>query len=93
MITFLGNNFDHLNDNPLIQENIAKARAWEAAFISFMKNYTISKDKPGFMDVAFNSERSIQDEFIRTSLGELFCLKFPHYIKYVEYYIYIYIYI
>ena len=70
MITFLGNNFDHLNNDPLIQENIAKAKAWELAYISYLKNYTTSDDKPGFMDVAFNSERSIQDELERTSLGE-----------------------
>ena len=69
MITFLANNYDHLNNNPLIQEKIGKARAWEAAFVSFLKNYTASQDKPEFMDVAFNSERSIQDEFERTSTG------------------------
>ena len=74
MITFLGNNFDHLNNDPVIQESIAKAKAWEAAYISYLKNYTTSADKPDFMDVAFNSERSIQDELQRTSLGKLFIL-------------------
>ena len=72
MITFLANNFDHLNMDSLIQEKINRARAWEAAFVSFLKNYTESNDKPDFMDVAFNSERSIQDEFERTSTGTCF---------------------
>ena len=72
MITFLANNFDHLNMDSLIQEKINRARAWEAAFVSFLKNYTESNDKPDFMDVAFNSERSIQDEFERTSTGTHF---------------------
>ena len=72
MITFLANNFDHLNMDSLIQEKINRARAWEAAFVSFLKNYTESNDKPDFMDVAFNSERSIQDEFERTSTGTYF---------------------
>ena len=75
MITFLGNNFDHLNKDPVIQENIAKAKAWEAAYISYLKNYTSSNDKPDFMDVAFNSERSIQDELQRTSLGNFSFLR------------------
>ena len=74
MITFLANNFDHLNMDSLIQEKINRARAWEAAFVSFLKNYTKSNDKPDFMDVAFNSERSIQDEFERTSTGTHFCI-------------------
>ena len=92
MITFLANNFDHLNMDSLIQEKINRARAWEAAFVSFLKNYTESNDKPGFMDVAFNSERSIQDEFERTSTGTHFriwsvsqfkcLLKFQFYIEY-----------
>ena len=70
-MTFIVNNYDHLNDDPDIQESLAKARAWEAAFVSFLKNYTTSSDKPDFMDVAFNSERSIQDEIERTSTGEV----------------------
>ena len=68
-MTFIVNNYDHLNDDPEIQESLAKARTWEAAFVSFLKNYTASSDKPDFMDVAFNSERSIQDEIERTSTG------------------------
>ena len=71
MITFLGNNFDHLDNDPSIQESIAKAKSWEAAFVSFLNNYINSKDKPDFMDVAFYSERSIQDELERTSTGEV----------------------
>ena len=55
MITFLANNFDHLNMDSLIQEKINRARAWEAAFVSFLKNYTESNDKPDFMDGAFSS--------------------------------------
>ena len=73
-MTFIVNNYDHLNDDPDIQESLAKARAWEAAFVSFLKNYTTSSDKPDFMDVAFNSERSIQDEIERTSTGLIFHL-------------------
>ena len=70
MMTFLGNNFDHLDNDPLIQESIAKAKTWEAVYVSFLKNYTTSQDKPDFMDVAFYSERSIQDELERTSTGK-----------------------
>ena len=73
-MTFLVNNYDQLSPDPEIQENLAKARSWESAFVSFMKNYTSSPDKPDFMDVAFNSERSIEDELERTSTG-IACIK------------------
>ena len=35
IMTFIVNNYDHLNDDPDIQESLAKARTWEAAFVSF----------------------------------------------------------
>lgn len=39
-------------------------------FISFMKNWT-KNEKPWFMDVAFTSERSIEDELEKESQSDV----------------------
>lgn len=43
---------------------------WENAYIKFMKNWT-AKEKPDYMDVAFTSERSIEDELDRESQSDV----------------------
>lgn len=40
------------------------------SFINFMKNWTATK-KPAFMDIAFTSERSIEDELNRESQSDI----------------------
>nr|CAD7409445.1 unnamed protein product [Timema cristinae] len=62
-LTFLVDN----NVNKTLQE---PAKLWEEKFISFMKNWSVSA-KPKFMEVAFSSERSIQDEIDRESKAEV----------------------
>ncbi|XP_071451565.1 NPC intracellular cholesterol transporter 1 homolog 1b-like [Hetaerina americana] len=61
------------NDNN--PANLVGAMQWEKRFINFMKNWTRSQDdggkRPEFMDVAFSSERSIQDELNRLSDAEI----------------------
>lgn len=42
---------------------------WEKEFVKFMQNYTASK--PAFMDIAFTSERSIEDELDRESQSDV----------------------
>lgn len=39
-------------------------------FISFMKNWT-KNEKPKFMDIAFTSERSIEDELEKESQSDI----------------------
>ncbi|CAG7836043.1 unnamed protein product [Allacma fusca] len=43
---------------------------WEKSFVKFMKDW-VENDKPEWMDVAFSSERSIEDELERESSGEV----------------------
>lgn len=43
---------------------------WEREFVNFMKNWTLH-GKPAFMDVAFTSERSIEDELDRESQSDV----------------------
>ncbi|GFR76672.1 niemann-Pick C1 protein, partial [Elysia marginata] len=61
VITFLvNNNIDERKNGP--------AKAWEKAYIDFMKDY-ISRSSN--VSIAFNSERSIQDEIERESEGDI----------------------
>lgn len=40
------------------------------SYVEFMKNWTATK-KPAFMDIAFTSERSIEDELNRESQSDV----------------------
>lgn len=66
ILTFVVNN--HHNKSSLIP-----AQKWEEKFVTFMKNY-IKNDKPGFMDIAFTSERSIEDELDRESQSDIYTI-------------------
>ena len=46
-----------------------KAKAWEKAFLSYMKNYT-DED----LEVAFRAERSIEDEIERESHADIYTI-------------------
>ncbi|XP_046748991.1 NPC intracellular cholesterol transporter 1 isoform X2 [Diprion similis] len=63
IITILVNN--HHN-----KSQIEPAKEWEERFITFMKNWTATK-KPEYMDVAFTSERSIEDELDRETKSDV----------------------
>ncbi|XP_046427089.1 NPC intracellular cholesterol transporter 1 isoform X2 [Neodiprion virginianus] len=63
IITILVNN--HHN-----KTQIEPAKEWEESFIAFMKNWTATK-KPEYMDVAFTSERSIEDELDRETKSDV----------------------
>ncbi|KRT84012.1 Hedgehog receptor, partial [Oryctes borbonicus] len=63
IITFLVNN--HHNKTML-----GPAMEWEKKYVEFMKNWTKTK-KPGFMDIAYTSERSIEDELDRESHSDV----------------------
>ncbi|CAH0564150.1 unnamed protein product, partial [Brassicogethes aeneus] len=63
ILTFLVNN--HHNKTKL-----TAAMAWEREFVAFMRNYT-ENEMPEFMDVAYSSERSIEDELDRESQSDV----------------------
>jgi Niemann-Pick C1 protein len=62
IITFLVNN----HHNKTKQD---PAKKWESLFVEYLQNYTASK--PGWVDIAFNSERSIEDELERGSKSDI----------------------
>lgn len=63
ILTFLVNNYHN-------KTKLLPAMEWEKAFVEMMKNYT-ANEKPEFMDIAFTSERSIEDELDRESQSDV----------------------
>ncbi|KAG8224722.1 hypothetical protein J437_LFUL004892, partial [Ladona fulva] len=65
----------YLLNNDLNQTRVQGAMEWEKRYVEFMKAWTVGIDeggsRPPFMDVAFSSERSIQDELERISEAEV----------------------
>ena len=56
--------------------------AWEEEFVNFMKNW-VENEKPPYMDVAFNSERSIEDELYRDFYGDVLTISISYVIMFV----------
>lgn len=63
ILTFLVNNYHN-------KTKLGPAMEWEKKYVEFMKNW-IKNEKPHFMDVAFTSERSIEDELDRESQSDV----------------------
>ena len=68
---FIINNFDPKSTKSEDIEGLEKAKAWEEAFITFMKDYTENHMDKDIMDIAFTSERSVEDELDRETYGDL----------------------
>lgn len=71
VLTFLVDNYDVYSDDPDTKNRLAMAKAWEAEFIDFMNKWTSNPDNIKHMDVAYNSERSIEDELERETYGDI----------------------
>ncbi|XP_063990159.1 NPC intracellular cholesterol transporter 1 isoform X1 [Diachasmimorpha longicaudata] len=63
VLTFLVNNYHN-------KSKLQPAMEWEKTYIEYMKNWVATK-KPSYMDVAFTSERSIEDELYRESQSDI----------------------
>ena len=64
---------------------LEKAKAWEEVFVAFMKNWTSDPKNSMYMDVAYNSERSIEDELDRETYGDIMTIA----VSYIFMFIYI----
>jgi len=63
IITFIvSNKVDRAQNNAALE--------WEKAYIEYMEEY-VAKHKPDYFEIAFSSERSIEDELERESSGEV----------------------
>ncbi|XP_076647922.1 Niemann-Pick type C-1a isoform X2 [Halictus rubicundus] len=63
ILTLLVNNYHD-------KSKLGPAMEWEKSYVEFMKNWTAT-EKPDFMDIAFTSERSIEDELNRESQSDV----------------------
>lgn len=57
------------------------ALEWEKEFIKFMKNYT-ENEMPSYMDIAYTSERSIEDELDRESQSDVSTILVSYFIMF-----------
>lgn len=58
-------------NNHYDKSQLGPAKNWEKAFLKFMENYTKSADFYQHFDIAYNTERGIEDELTRESHGEV----------------------
>ncbi|XP_043263992.1 NPC intracellular cholesterol transporter 1 homolog 1b-like [Colletes gigas] len=68
--------------NSLEESVVESVHKWEQRFIHFMKEWD-SNERPEFMDVAYNTEKSIQDELDRSSKAEVSTMVFSYALMFV----------
>ena len=71
VINIIVNNFHSKSDDPEIKASLARAKAWEAVYIDFMKQWTANASNTMYMDVAFTAERAIEDELERETYQDI----------------------
>lgn len=78
ILTFLVNNYHK-------KERLEPAKKWESQYVEFMQNYVekIRQDKPQRMEIAFTSERSIEDELQRESQSDISTILVSYLIMFV----------
>ncbi|CAH0588864.1 unnamed protein product [Chrysodeixis includens] len=70
-----------LVNNKHDKEQLKPALQWEKEFIAFMKNYTETQ-MPPYMDIAYTSERSIEDELDRESQSDISTILVSYFIMF-----------
>ena len=85
VLTFLVDNYDGKSDDPIVIRKLERAKAWEKEFVRFMLEWTSNPNNTQYMDVAFNSERSIEDELDRETYGDIMTIA----VSYIFMFIYI----
>ncbi|XP_069161595.1 LOW QUALITY PROTEIN: NPC intracellular cholesterol transporter 1-like [Procambarus clarkii] len=74
-----------LNSNYLEEDKLKPALAWEKRFLEFMKEAVEDEELTGGMDIAYSTERSIQDELVRESVNDVLTI----FVSYLIMFIYI----
>ncbi len=85
VLTFLVDNYDVNSNDPNTKFNLEKAKAWESKYIEFLKQWTSEEKNSKYFDVAYNSERSIEDELDRETYGDIMTIA----VSYIFMFIYI----
>ena len=82
VITIILNNYDSQSKEEEDVKGLQRAMAWEKTFIEFMLKWEENK-KPIYMDIAFNSERSIEDELEKEMYGDIMTIVISYIIMFV----------
>ena len=75
-------NYDPNSSEEEDVKGLARAMAWEEKFVEFMKDWVV-KEMPPYMDVAFTSERSVEDELDRETYGDIATIAVSYIIMFV----------
>ena len=81
-MTIILNNYDSQSEEEGDVKGLERAMAWEKTFIEFMLEWE-EKEKPIYMDIAFNSERSIEDELEKETYGDIMTIVISYIIMFV----------
>nr|XP_012232256.1 PREDICTED: Niemann-Pick C1 protein-like isoform X2 [Linepithema humile] len=68
--------------NSLDEEDLAPVIKWEQRFLDFMEKWN-QKSRPKFMNVAWSTEKSIEDELDRTSKAEMITMVISYLVMFV----------
>jgi Niemann-Pick C1 protein len=77
------NNFDPHSEKEEDVKGLERAMAWEEKFIEFMKDWVENEMPKEFMDVAFTSERSVEDELDRETYGDVATIAVSYVIMFI----------
>ena len=77
VMTIIIDNFDPKSDDPTDIRGLERAAEWERVFIEFMQDWE-TQHKPSYMEIAFNSERSIEDELDKETYGDIVTIGNAH---------------
>lgn len=81
IITVLLKNY--VKEVGVVNEDLERAMAWEKAFLDFMKEAIAENNLTEHMDIAYFSERSIEDELIRESSEDVLTIVISYFIMFV----------
>ena len=77
------NNFDSHSEDPVDVQGLVKAKAWEKVYIEFMKEWVSNEENMKYMDIAFTSERSIEDELDRETYMDIAIIALSYILMFV----------
>ena len=83
VMTIILDNFDPKSDNEEDVKGLEKAMAWEEEFVKLMKDYESNRMPKRYMEIAFNSERSVEDEINRETYGDLATIAISYVLMFV----------
>lgn len=83
VMSIIVDNYDLYATDHESQKKLRNAREWEAAFIDFMKEWEKNPENTKHMSIAFNSERSIEDELARETQGDIITIAISYVIMFV----------